>query len=156
MKVREILICLGSAALFSSGAIAAEGGQTEETSAEVEDTAEDSGADPRLGPEVDRICFGRSIYGWKTVDGHGDAVLLEKGVNHWFLVEVSGSCRANDFKFAQTIGIETRPAGGCIRRGDYILVESGGGFTNRCFIQRIYEWNDDALEEESGDGSDDS
>ncbi len=147
MKVREFLFGLASAVLLGAGAIAAEGDQKEETPAEAEDAA----ADPRLGPEVDSICFGRSINGWKTVEGHGDAVLLEKGVNDWFLVEVSGNCRAQDFKFAQTIGIETRPAGGCVRRGDYILVETVGRTASRCFIQRIYEWNDDLPEAEAGE-----
>ncbi len=152
MKLRELLFCLGSAALVSLGGVVAEDKQKTDTSEEAEDAA----APSRLGPEVERICFGRSINGWKTVDGHGDAVLLSKGVNDWFLVEVSGNCRASDFKFAQTIGIESRPAGGCIRRGDYILVESGGGFTNRCFIQGVYEWNDDLPEAETGDAADDS
>ncbi len=152
MKLREFLFCLGSVALVSLGGVVAEDGQTKQAPEDAEDAATPS----RLGPEVTRICFGRSINGWKTVDGHGDAVLLSKGVNDWFLVEVSGNCRASDFKFAQMIGIESHPAGGCIRRGDYILVEGGGGFTNRCFIQGLYEWNDDAPEEDAGDGSDDS
>jgi uncharacterized protein DUF6491 len=152
MKVRELLFALGAAVTVSLGGVVAEDGQTKQAP----EDAEDAAAPSRLGPKVERICFGRTINGWKTVDGHGDAVLLSKGVNDWFLVEVSGNCRARDFKFVQAIGIENRSAGGCIRRGDYILVESGGGFTNRCFIQRIYEWNDDAPEEEAGDGSDDS
>jgi len=152
MKLHTLLFCLGSAVLVSLGGVVA---GDEEKRAPSEET-EDAAAPSRLGPEVSRICFGRSINGWKTVDGHGDAVLLSKGVNDWFLAEVSGNCRARDFKFVQAIGVESRPGGGCIRRGDYILVESGGGFTNRCFIQGLYEWNDDAPEEEAGDGPDDS
>jgi uncharacterized protein DUF6491 len=155
MKVRELLFALGLAVMVSLGGVVAEDEENKAPSEDAEE-AEDAAAPSRLGPEVSRICFGRSINGWKTVDGHGDAVLLSKGVNDWFLVEVSGNCRARDFKFAQTIGIESRPAGGCIRRSDYILVHSAGGFTNRCFIKGMYEWNDDAPEEEAQDGSDDS
>ncbi|VAW02972.1 hypothetical protein MNBD_ALPHA05-973 [hydrothermal vent metagenome] len=152
MKVGELLFALGAAVTVSLGGVVAEDEENKAPSEEAEDAA----APSRLGPKVERICFGRSINGWKTVDGQGDAVLLRKSVNDWYLVEVSGNCRARDFKFVQAIGLESHPAGGCIRRGDYILVESGGGFTNRCFIQGLYEWNDDAPEEEAGDGSDDS
>ncbi len=152
MKVREFLFALGLAVMVSFGAVVAQDDQKKDTAEEAEEAAPPA----RLGPEVDRICFGRNIHSWKTVDGYGDAVLLRKGVNDWFLVEVSGNCRANDFKFAQTIGIESRPVGGCIRRSDYILVHSAGGFTNRCFIQGLYQWNDDAPEEDADDGSDDS
>ncbi len=152
MKVGEFLFALGLAVMASLGGVVAEDEQKTDTPEEAEDAALLS----RLGPEVDRICFGRSINSWKAVDGHGDAVLLRKSVNDWFLVEVSGNCRASDFKFAQTIGIESRPAGGCIRRSDYILVHSPGGFTNRCFIQGLYQWNDDAPEEEAGGESGES
>jgi len=103
---------------------------------------------PRIGEPVKRICFGRSINSWRDVDGLGSAVLLQKGVNDWFFVELSGACRASDFRFANTIGIESRPAGGCLTWNDVIVVRSGGGFKKRCFIQSIYEWNEDALEDE--------
>jgi hypothetical protein len=108
------------------------------------ESAADPRPDSRIGPEVDRICFASTIDGWKEAKGFDDAVLLERGVNEWYLVDLSGACRARDFRFAQTIGIESRPAGGCVSRGDVILVESGGGFMNRCFISKIRKWDDDA------------
>lgn len=101
-------------------------------------------SDPRVGEKVDRICFQRSIDGWRTAKGFGRAVLLNRGVNDWYLVKVSGACRANDFAFAHKIGIESRPAGGCVRRGDVILVEGAGRSVNRCFIRSINRWDDDA------------
>lgn len=113
-------------------------------------------ADHRLGEEVNSICFGRSINGWRHVDEDG-AVLLEKGVNDWYYVKVSKSCRARDFNFAQTIGIESSPAGGCVTRGDVILVDNGA-YVDRCFIRDIYEWDEDApaseqaIDEEGGSG----
>ncbi len=110
-----------------------------------------SAEDPRPGPEIDRICFGRSINGWKNVNGYGDAVLLQKGVNDWYLVEVSSHCRARDFKFAQTIGLESRPGGGCLTDNDYILVEGTNRFKNRCYIKSIREWNDDLPDEDEED-----
>ena len=104
----------------------------------------DDGVDKRIGEKVDRICFQRTIDGWREARGFRKAVLLERGVNNWYLVKLSGSCNAHDFRFAQSIGIESRPAGGCVRRGDVILVRGAGDFVNRCFIREMYEWDDDA------------
>lgn len=109
-------------------------------------------ADPRLGAEVDSICFAGTINGWRTVEGDDEAVILTKGVSDDFRVAVSGPCSASDFRFAQTIGIESRPGGGCVTRGDVLLVESAGDFVNRCFITRINRWDEDALlEGEAGE-----
>lgn len=104
----------------------------------------ETAADPRIGKEVNRICFPRNINGWKSVKGEDNVVLLEEGVNDWYRVEVSGACPERVFRFAHVIGIDSSPAGGCVRRGDIILVEDTGGFARRCFIQRIYEWDDKA------------
>jgi hypothetical protein len=105
--------------------------------------------DPRLGPEVNRICFARTISGWKEIKGDEEAVLLETGVNNWYRVELAGTCRYRDFRFAQTIGIESRPGGGCVTKGDVILVEGAGRFMHRCFITRINEWDEKAAAPEA-------
>lgn len=105
-------------------------------------------ADPRLGPEVDRICFQRSISGWRTIDGDDDGIILTRSVRDDYRVEYTGGCRSSDFRFAQTIGIAGRPSGGCLTRGDRLLVEGPGDFVNRCLITQINEWNDDAAEED--------
>ena len=97
--------------------------------------------DPRIGKEVNRICFSRTIDSWKAVKGEDNVVLLRKGVRDWYRVELIGLCRANDFRSALTIGIESRPAGGCVTRGDVILVRGPGDFVNRCHISKIYEWD---------------
>ena len=104
----------------------------------------DEAVDKRIGEEVNRICFPRNINGWKTVDGEDNVVLLEEGVNDWYRVEVSGACSERVFRFAHVIGLESRPAGGCLRRGDVILVEDTSRFARRCYIKRIYQWDDDA------------
>lgn len=102
---------------------------------------EPAGDDPRLGPEVDRICFARSIRNWRELRGEDRVVLLERGVNDWYRVELTGACDASTFRFAQTIGLETRPAGGCVGRGDVIIVGDAGSFTRRCMISRMYKWD---------------
>lgn len=100
--------------------------------------------DPRIGEEVDRICFARNINGWKEVKGVDNAVLLESGVNDWHYVTLSGACEARVFRFAHAIGIDNRPGGGCVHKGDAIVVEDNASFTRRCFIRKIYKWNDAA------------
>ena len=105
------------------------------------DSGEEGGVDRRIGEQVDRICFSRNINGWRSVKGEDNVVLLKKSANRWFRVEVSGACPERVFRFAQSIGIDSRPAGSCVRRGDIILVKDTGDFTRRCFIQRINKWD---------------
>lgn len=107
------------------------------------DQAED-GPDPRIGKEVDRICFNSTINGWKGVKGEDDVVLLQRGANDWYRAELTGACDYRLFRSAQAIGIESRPSGGCVTRGDVIIVRDGPGFARRCFITDLYEWDGDA------------
>ena len=116
--------------------------------------AQDEGVDPRIGPEVRRICFGRNINGWRTLKKQDDVILLERGINHWYRVELSGSCDYSALNFAQTIGIDSRPAGGCVTRGDIIIVHDSTGFDRRCFITDIYEWDEDAVAEDPSEDDD--
>lgn len=81
------------------------------------------GPDPRIGEEVRSICFGRSINGWRAVKGEDDVVLLQRGVSHWYRVELLGACDYRVLRSAIAIGIDSRPSGGCITRGDAIIVE---------------------------------
>ena len=106
---------------------------------------DEDGADYRIGEEVDRICFGRTINGWRTVDRRDDIILLKQSVNNWYYVELLGACPYSALRSALHIGIDSRSGGGCIRRGDTIIVEDSG-FPRRCAVQRIYEWDDDAPE----------
>lgn len=119
----------------------------------------DEKADPRQGAEVDRICFGRNINNFKTIDGVDDAILLEKGVNDWYKAKLIGACNWRELKWAQAVAIEQHPAGGCVTPGDYLIFSRSafGDFsfpnTTRCAISDIYEWNEDAAAgDEAADG----
>ena len=116
--------------------------------------AEESAELTSIGAEVDRICFGNSINGWSTVDQEDNVVLLKRSANHWYWVELSGACDHRVLRRALTIGIDSGIAGGCVRRGDFIIVEDSPGFTRRCAVTHIYEWNDDAGGEEDPADSD--
>lgn len=113
--------------------------------------------DPRIGDEVDRICFASTINGFRTIDGADNVVLLEKGVSDLYRVELSGLCTARVLDFAQSVAIDSRPRGGCVTRGD-TLIFSGSAFFNdrpidrtRCFITRINNWDEKAAAPQAGD-----
>ncbi|MCG8440261.1 MAG: DUF6491 family protein [Caulobacterales bacterium] len=93
----------------------------------------------RQGEEVDRICFTRSINNWRALGR--DSLLLEKGVNDWFKVDVSGTC---DPKFAfEFIALSPRGGSSCLTRGDRIDTDASPprGF---CLISRMYRWDETA------------
>lgn len=88
------------------------------------------------GPEVSQICFAESINGWRAL---GDrAVLLEKGANEWYQVNLSGPCEP-EWAF-NAIAIETRGSS-CLTKGDKI--HAGDSLTgNTCWVTDIHEWNE--------------
>ncbi len=100
--------------------------------------------DPRIGEEVNRICFGANINGWRAIDDTDNAVLLQRGVNDWYYVELLGACSHRVLRSAIEIGIESRPGANCITRGDLIIVRDTPGLPRRCNVRRIYAWDDDA------------
>ncbi|MEK7265203.1 MAG: DUF6491 family protein [Pseudomonadota bacterium] len=122
--------------------------------------AESGKADPRLGEQVDRICFGRNINNFKTIEGEDDAILLEKGVNDWYKATLIGACNYSQLKWAQAVAIDQRPAGGCVTPGDYLIFSRSafGDFsfpnTTRCAISEIYRWNPDAAADAAKDRAD--
>lgn len=143
MKILMSLVAAASISALSISSLAA----TEHHEAEEK-------VDPRLGERVDRICFQRNINSWRSVKGEDDVVLLERSVNNWYRVELSGGCDERLFRFATAIGIDSRPGGGCLTRGDTIIVEDGPGFDRRCIITRIYEWDEDAAPAEDAEDED--
>lgn len=120
------------------------------------------GSDPRLGEKVDRICFGRTISNFSTIKGEDDAALLERGVNDWYKVTLIGACNHNQLRFAQSVAIQSRPAGGCVTPGDTLVFSDSafGDFSfpnaTRCIIDEIYEWNPKAeAADDEGDSPED-
>lgn len=114
--------------------------------------------DPRRGEEVGRICFARNIDNFRFVDGHRNVVLLEEGINDWYLVELLGACANSSLRFSQSIAIDTRPGGGCLNQGDRLIFSDSFRFNprdlssfRRCLVGDIYEWDEDALDEASED-----
>ena len=109
-------------------------------------------SDARLGEKVDRICFKSSVDSFRS---HTDStVIVEKGVNDEYLIETMGRCQ--DLDFAQSLSFDTFPGSGCITRGDSIYAYDsafGPDRTDppsiRCPISAIYEWDEEAAEQEA-------
>lgn len=105
--------------------------------------------DPRVGAEVDRICFASSISGFSAWDGE-DGLILNRGPREKFLVTMLGACLPLDG--AMRVGLDDRFGGGCLRRGDSLFISSSlidspssdPFASGRCRIDRIYEWVEDS------------
>ena len=113
--------------------------------------------DPRLGEEVNRICFASNIDSFSRATDR--TVILERGVNDYFLVETFGTCL--DLDRAQSIGIDSFSS--CLTRGD-ALYASDSAFTlqsrgeippQRCIVKSIHAWNPDAAEPAETDDTED-
>jgi hypothetical protein len=118
---------------------------------------ENAASDARVGEQVDRICFGRNINNFKAIKGEDDAILLERNVNDWYKATLIGACSYRELKWAMSVAIDQRPAGGCVTPGDYLIFSRSafGDFsfpnTTRCAISEIYKWDPDAPEEDESD-----
>ena len=98
--------------------------------------------DPRLGGEVDRVCFA------STIDSFGNnsrnTFTVREGMDH-YLIEVFGTC--SSLKDAQQIAIDA--TGSCLSKGDGVIVsDSIAGFDDRtgigpqrCIVDAIYDWD---------------
>jgi len=102
--------------------------------------------DPRLGEQVNKICFTQSINGFSGATK--DTVILSKSVNDDYLVEVTGGCY--NLRSAGSIGLDTNLS--CLSKFDNLVVsesafslkDSTGIGPQRCAIKAIYKWNKDA------------
>jgi hypothetical protein len=106
-------------------------------------TTRDAEIAAKQGKEVRQICFAQNINGWRAFGR--DSVLLQKGVNDWYRVELTGSCEPE--RAFNVIALRSRPAGSpCLSRGDNIDTPdiAGGQSYGSCFISKIYEWDEKA------------
>ena len=113
--------------------------------------------DPRLGDEVDRICFASMIDGFSETTR--DTVVLRNGRKH-YLVEVFSSCSPLDH--AMRIGLDSN--GSCLRKSDALIVsdsisdfgETSSFSRQRCLVNGLYEWNPDAGADEEAETDNES
>ncbi|NNU15433.1 hypothetical protein HK107_03715 [Parvularcula sp. ZS-1/3] len=102
--------------------------------------------DPKVGEQIDSICFSRAINGFSQWGGR-DGLVLTRGVNDKFLVTFVGPCP--EARNALRIGFDRRFAGsGCVRPGNLIYMSSSfsaGGAnpldSGFCRVGRVYEYD---------------
>lgn len=97
-------------------------------------------ADPRQGEEVNQICFTRNINGWQALGSR--SLLLNKGVNDWYKLDLIGTCRP-DWAF-NAIALRTTGGSSCLSKFDAIKTFDDPVSMGSCQIQHIYKWNKDA------------
>ena len=97
--------------------------------------------DPRLGEEVDRICFASNIDSFG--DNTRDTFTVREGRDH-YLIEVFGTCTPLEHAVTVAIGSATS----CLTNGDSIIVSDSlmprrdqPFSTARCVVKSMYKWD---------------
>lgn len=105
--------------------------------------------DPRRGEQVRNLCFASQIDSFGQTTKR--AVVVREGRDH-FLIETFPGCF--DLDYAQGLAIDSFSS--CLSKGDRILAfdtpfgNSGhSGIQQSCRVKAIYEWDEDAGEEDS-------
>ncbi len=101
--------------------------------------------DPRLGEEVDKICFSRNISGFESLDER--TIILRRNVKDRYVVETYGTC--TDLDSAWEIALDSFSS--CIRKQDRIILTrtTSRPFNRTCHIKSIHKWNRKANNEAS-------
>jgi hypothetical protein len=102
--------------------------------------------DPRLGEEVDRICFASNIDSFG--DNTRDTFTVREG-RDYYMIEIFGSCPP--LQHAMTMRMDS--AMNCLTAGDHVIVSdslttsSSTPFSKaRCLVKSIYKWDPKADE----------
>lgn len=110
--------------------------------------------DPRLGEQVDKICFASNIDNFGNTTR--DTFTVREGRDH-FLIEIFGSCPP--LEHAMTMRIDATMS--CLRKGDHVIVSDSliGGSdipfsTERCLVNAIYKWDPKAKADDQDDSGD--
>tara|TARA_R100000935_G_C2740902_1_gene125820 strand:- start:90 stop:545 length:456 start_codon:yes stop_codon:yes gene_type:complete len=112
--------------------------------------------DPRLGEEVDRICFASTIDGFSETTR--DTVIVREGGDH-YVIETFGSC--TPLEDAMQLGFDK--TGGCLGKGDAVIASTSLFPTpqlppfasQKCLVKSMYKWDPDAIEETPEETSED-
>lgn len=116
--------------------------------------------DPRLGEQVDKICFASNIDSFGNTTR--DTFTVREG-GDYYLIEVFGTC--SPLEHAMTMRIDAPMS--CLHKGDHVIVSdsmTGAGVgpfsTQRCMVNAMYKWDpkakDKAEEDKTGEDSQDA
>ena len=102
-------------------------------------------SDPRVGEEVNQVCFIRNIDSWQNVDNDRRAVIVRMNNKDTYKLRLGGGC---DPEWAMLhLGIGTRAGSSCFSRGDRIKTDgdTSRGYGTACNILGINKWDPDAV-----------
>ena len=102
-------------------------------------------SDPRVGEEVQQVCFIRDLDGWQNVDNDSKAVILRMNNGETFKLKLKGSCYPN---FASlNLAVKTRSSSGCFSPGDKVKTDGDvpGGSGSECIVTSIHKWDEKAV-----------
>ena len=99
-------------------------------------------SDPRIGEEVNQVCFTRNVHSWSKVDNDRHALNLKMKNRETYNLKLSSGC---DPDWAMThIAVITRGGANCFSRGDKIKTD-GDMHGMACIILGINKWDADAV-----------
>jgi hypothetical protein len=101
--------------------------------------------DPRIGEEVQQICFASNVNSWSDVDNDRHAVILRMNVKDYYKLKITPGC---DPQWAMsTIALVRRGGSNCYSRGDRIKTDADPfrGYGTACMITKINKWDPDAV-----------
>jgi hypothetical protein len=102
-------------------------------------------SDPRVGEEVQLVCFVRDLDGWQNVDNDPKAVILRMNNRETFKLKLRGSCYPN---FANlSLAVKTRSRSGCFSPGDKVKTDGdvSAGSGPGCTVTSIHKWDAKAV-----------
>ena len=137
MRLRAIKVAFLLSAAFITQGCASDGDLLHEP---IKPVLED---DPRLGEEVDTVCFTSGLSGFYEIGNR--AIVLRRSVDELYVVR-TGYCRT----LRHVEGLRITGPGGCLKRGDRLEVYDHPfprqGERNdrpeRCLVMAIHHWRD--------------
>jgi hypothetical protein len=105
-------------------------------------------SDPRVGAEVQQVCFTHELDGWQNVDNDPKAVIMRMNNSNTFKLKLSASCHPTLSDAGLAIKTSTRS--GCFSPGDKVMTSGmppgyNSGFGSGCIVTSIHKWDAKAV-----------
>ena len=103
------------------------------------------GSDPRVGEEVQQVCFIRDLDGWQNVDNDRKAVILRMNNGETFKLKLIGGCNPSIWDLS--LAVRTNSASGCFSPGDMVKTDGDitRGYGSECKVTSIHKWDAQAV-----------
>ena len=102
-------------------------------------------SDPRVGEEVQKVCFVRDLEGWQNVDNDPKAVILRMKNRETFKLKLIGGCYPG--MASLNLAVETSPGSSCFSPGDKVRTDGdlSSGYGSGCKVTSIHKWDAQAV-----------